>query len=236
MKKLLLLTLLVIFGMGHKAFAQAELRIDTAKKFKFQFYHPQGISANKNVYVSFFLINTGKSPSDSNFKMTVHMRINTSFVDSFEFLVSKHIKPYKTDSDVYKANAVFTLDSHFVSPKSGAPVVIVIWPTGNGLKATSILPFTDTLKFTYTTIEPANDAASYVKIYPNPAQDVIHLDIQKQGITLKGIELNDMSGRCVINSITQENTLDVGNLPKGIYILNLRFSDGSTGRYKLTRN
>jgi len=56
------------------------------------------------------------------------------------------------------------------------------------------------------------------KIYPNPANDRIYFDTN---IELKVIQLIDVSGRIVKTIIPKSNVLDVKELKKGIYFLQL---------------
>ena len=64
-------------------------------------------------------------------------------------------------------------------------------------------------------------ANTTVKIYPNPASEIINVDV-KGDLSLK-ISLFDFGGK-LINSITNTNQLEVNSIPSGIYFLKLKDS------------
>lgn len=63
------------------------------------------------------------------------------------------------------------------------------------------------------------------EVYPNPATDMVHIKCLDQ----RRIELHDLSGKLLKewNTGTQTNssTINIGNLPQGIYILKIRTTD-----------
>lgn len=70
-------------------------------------------------------------------------------------------------------------------------------------------------------IEDVSDAAG-ITVFPNPATDV--LNIHSQTLKILSATLTDSSGRTVVsNKIdTQNAKINVGHLPKGVYILTLK--------------
>lgn len=64
-----------------------------------------------------------------------------------------------------------------------------------------------------------------LRIYPNPARDVIHLMIDGEHI-LKETMMYNQSGQIVLHLKGKMNEIDVSTLPSGIYILEARLEDG----------
>jgi len=66
---------------------------------------------------------------------------------------------------------------------------------------------------------------SSIKIYPNPANDFIHIETELNTI----IELTDINGK-ILETIRTENSvseLNISNLTNGIYLLNVKDSEGT---------
>lgn len=92
-----------------------------------------------------------------------------------------------------------------------------------------------------TSVPKIESSVAQVKIYPNPASEVIHFDItpnnsnsphygsaQRSGLTYK-LELYDMLGRLVLKQSLQpfENEIDVSKLKTGVYNYRLNETWGS---------
>ena len=69
-----------------------------------------------------------------------------------------------------------------------------------------------------------------VKIYPNPAKDFINITSKQQ---INSVEILDQSGKRISES--KELKINVSNLSKGIYILKIKFSNGSSSIQKLIK-
>lgn len=78
-----------------------------------------------------------------------------------------------------------------------------------------------------------NNSSSEFSIYPNPSSDFINF----KGNFSKTIEYSiaDVSGRTFLKSTTTGNQLDVRNLSKGVYILNLKI-ENQTKTFKFIKN
>lgn len=77
----------------------------------------------------------------------------------------------------------------------------------------------------FTGIEKAHEAS--VKYYPNPVEDVLNLELEGFKAEPMTIRIMDMQGRVVATEIVQNGngeliTLNVGQLTKGSYILNIQ--------------
>jgi hypothetical protein len=72
--------------------------------------------------------------------------------------------------------------------------------------------------------------AAEVKVYPNPANDKVHVE----GEGIESVALFDLLGNCLRNmDFSTSNTLNVSGLSKGIYVLMLTTQDGRIGYQKL---
>jgi hypothetical protein len=74
-----------------------------------------------------------------------------------------------------------------------------------------------------TTGIPSNESAPDVKIYPNPAGDVIHASA---GFKIASIEVLDFTGRILFE--TENSDLDVSGLSPGIYFVRVTGANGET--------
>jgi photosystem II stability/assembly factor-like uncharacterized protein len=66
-----------------------------------------------------------------------------------------------------------------------------------------------------------------VNTFPNPTADVLNFSLSAENLLGASLDVWDMKGRKIITKPTIENTsLDVADLPKGIYILNIQLKNG----------
>jgi len=71
-------------------------------------------------------------------------------------------------------------------------------------------------------------------VYPNPASDKIHIRTDKSG-AIK-IEVSDFSGVPVIQSLlVNKKTLDIFDLPSGVYFVRLERDDGKIQTTRLVK-
>lgn len=75
-----------------------------------------------------------------------------------------------------------------------------------------------------------NFSEKSVRIYPNPAKDFINIASIKE---INSIEILDQSGKRI--SEFKELKFNVSQLPKGIYILKIKFSNGNSSIQKLIK-
>lgn len=76
----------------------------------------------------------------------------------------------------------------------------------------------------------SNLSKNNVKIYPNPAKDFINITSQKE---INSVEILDQSGKRISES--KELKINVSKLPKGVYILKIKFLNGSSSIQKLIK-
>ncbi len=67
-----------------------------------------------------------------------------------------------------------------------------------------------------------NQAENNFKLYPNPADNYVHLDIKASSYY---VQITDMTGRVVVAKNMNTNTLDISTLQKGVYLLRVFFDN-----------
>ena len=65
-----------------------------------------------------------------------------------------------------------------------------------------------------------------IKLYPNPVQNELTIELL-EAITLDKISITDLSGKKLIEKITDFNTLNVASLAQGIYLLEIFSKEGN---------
>ena len=88
-----------------------------------------------------------------------------------------------------------------------------------------------------------------IKTYPNPATDVLNIEVSDNGFEIQEVRITDMLGRAtkpiplqkgVSQSVQQSgrgisSAYDIQSLPTGIYILTVQFEDGTTSSLKFVK-
>ncbi len=112
--------------------------------------------------------------------------------------------------------------------------VIVIWPVfSTGGFSMDTIRDTVYINAGFAGISKL-DVNSLFNIYPNPAQNV--LTIRNESATgerlVQEIRILDLQGK-QIALFLKRDIIDVGNLPKGFYLVEVLFNNGTVGRRKL---
>ena len=116
------------------------------------------------------------------------------------------------------------------------PVAGTLMPQGVhiiSLSTQDISGFTAECEFTLTVIDNLGSqnttALRAIKVYPNPANDVITLS-NPQNINLRSVSIYDMTGRLIITkdlqAASQQNTIDISALQSGNYLLFIKSTYG----------
>jgi beta-glucanase (GH16 family) len=74
-----------------------------------------------------------------------------------------------------------------------------------------------------------------ISVYPIPSEDIVHIGSKSK---ISGYTLSDLKGRNIFNSgNTNQNNINIhiGKQPPGIYLLQVRTSDGSSHFKKLVK-
>ncbi len=64
--------------------------------------------------------------------------------------------------------------------------------------------------------------ADNLKLYPNPANGIVHLDIKANSYDVR---ISDMTGKVVMEKKTSSKNLDIGTLKKGVYLLQVFYDN-----------
>jgi hypothetical protein len=109
--------------------------------------------------------------------------------------------------------------------------VIVVWPVFR----TGTVTATDTVKGSLTiykkrSIQKLNFGGLF-DLYPNPSRDCISI-VPQTGFEIGSCRICSMDGS-LIRAFGDEKVLNLADLPRGIYLVELYFLDGSVGRQKL---
>ena len=114
--------------------------------------------------------------------------------------------------------------------------IVVVWPTGgSNLTNTKVIQgVNDTFNVNLAGIAPSLNYDNYVKFYPNPFTDWIRIQKLNPDLKIAQIKISDVSGRALLVKNEDVDYLSLPNLPKGMYFLDIKYTDGNTSRFKLT--
>ena len=120
-----------------------------------------------------------------------------------------------------------------VPPFKIGPDIIVIWPVMGGV-ITNDSGFVSTHITDQTAVLYISNDKKIV-IYPNPVVDELKIKQENSpGNIVASVRIRDLSGR-LIKELYNKDIIPVGEYEKGIYILDISFKDGSSGRYKVIK-
>ncbi len=158
-------------------------------------------------------------------------------------------KAYKNDTTVYSVigteNSTFTWTASGGNIQSGqnTNTVVVLWSTGNNgvvqvsekglngcVAATKTLP----VGIWNTSVNSIKNESEFV-IYPNPANNFIQLKYIGKALSNVEVKIFDILGKNVLTknvNLTQsdEQTIDISSLPKGIYVIKILGNDFSSSK------
>lgn len=76
-----------------------------------------------------------------------------------------------------------------------------------------------------TTLSDNNVVLKDFKMYPNPVEDVLHFSLKNN--TIEQLKLVDVQGRVIIETSKSTEQLNVSKIPTGLYLLQIKTSNGS---------
>ena len=97
-------------------------------------------------------------------------------------------------------------------------------------------PFAETAPKTtlIVLIESLQSTTRNVSIYPNPAENILHIELdEKQPEAVRYELFNPYSQRVATGELTEKCSLDVSKLSKNVYFLHLHYPDGSVERRQI---
>ena len=94
-------------------------------------------------------------------------------------------------------------------------------------------------KLTDSTLGVEENQLNVISIFPNPANNELHLDFSKTTLTVSDIIIYNTQGKAVKTVTRNDDTIQnikVSDLSKGIYILKMNSADGNSSTQKLVIN
>ena len=136
----------------------------------------------------------------------------------------QQVDNFSTDNCQLPSPLVFTLSQTQFGVNDAGPNPVVLTATdGSGN--------TDTCSAVITVIDPNVSlldgvGAGWLKVFPNPVNDVLHIQLQSESDWLQSVEVFDLTGRKVMNhqptnSLIRDLQLEMGHLPGGTYYVSL---------------
>ena len=108
---------------------------------------------------------------------------------------------------------------HFINPSIG----YAVGNAGTILRRTEIIAVDD-----LNTNQP-------LKIYPNPSNNLINLSLPDADIAITNIQVLDINGKEVMKRTISEHTVEISQLPQGLYFLKCYTGNEVYGVYKFTK-
>lgn len=72
-----------------------------------------------------------------------------------------------------------------------------------------------------------------VSIYPNPTQTTLNFRYGEDLNLLEGVRIINLQGQSLFESSSMVETVDLSQMPRGIYLVTISYTDGMKGTYKL---
>jgi hypothetical protein len=126
---------------------------------------------------------------------------------------------------------------------NGGNNIVVAWPTGTvadnkagvyckdstkNLIGRIVLKGLDDIKESSTDFDP-------VSVYPNPAGQTLQVALKNESIKIRSLTIFDLKGQKVYSSDSNLNSIDIGGLHTGIYILQVQSGDNRIAKYKFMK-
>ncbi len=98
--------------------------------------------------------------------------------------------------------------------------------------------FSDDVMFSVNsdnTLSIDDQFADLISIFPNPTKSIVNISVSNEH-QIKDLKLYDLLGKSYLFKTDSETFLDMGNLSKGVYILELIFENGKKMTQKIIKN
>lgn len=118
---------------------------------------------------------------------------------------------------------------------SGGENIITVWPH-SGSEAQ--IPDTTTIQvwiLNITSRPEPQPIENRVSVFPNPVSDLLKLNWKNSGQSLEYVRLTNLSGQEIFSSDIQVAEVPVGHLPPGLYLLEINYSDGLRGFFRISK-
>lgn len=80
----------------------------------------------------------------------------------------------------------------------------------------------------YWTVGTANHKPSELRVFPNPVQDILYIQIPDSIIGTYEIVITDLSGRVLFNKSGTMNHVDTSSFPRGTYLITIKSTEFET--------
>jgi len=85
----------------------------------------------------------------------------------------------------------------------------------------------------YTEVaESLKTANTNLVVYPNPANEILNISSEKP---IRAIKISNLTGQLVYNRSANEHQVNISNLDKGIYVIEVQFTDLTVGRSRFCK-
>ena len=131
-----------------------------------------------------------------------------------------------------------TLNTHFgIGQATAIEKIIIRWPSGvvDTITGPAINQSITVVEGSTVLAVNAVEVAAFA-IYPNPANDVINVQLSKNTATIKNAEIYDLAGRLVLSPEMTNHMISVKPLSTGSYILLLKDVSGKMHTQKFIKN
>lgn len=119
-----------------------------------------------------------------------------------------------------------TLNAHFgIGTETAITQIIIRWPSGIVDTITNPTSNQSINVIEGATLSVESFTNSEFSIYPNPTKDILNIKL-KNNSTAKLVQVFDLTGRMILESEVNNQTVSVESLSTGTYILLLRDQDG----------
>lgn len=130
-----------------------------------------------------------------------------------------------------------TLNTHFgIGQAATITKVIVKWPSGTVDVINNVTPDSTlfVLEGSFLKVDEIQNNKGLFTVYPNPADDMINFNTKSDFIPIEAT-IYDVSGKMVLKTKLEKNSIAVGHLKSGVYILGLKDKFGNNYSQKVIK-
>jgi hypothetical protein len=82
-----------------------------------------------------------------------------------------------------------------------------------------------------TSVKEIANLSTFLSVYPNPASDVLNINLDAAAGNIATYQVMDVTGRLLLNGNAENNafSLNVDGINPGLYFVNISLKDGSVG-------
>jgi hypothetical protein len=130
-------------------------------------------------------------------------------------------------------------DTYF---RNGSNNLIVIWPTG-AKSGNTMMGSSDSIHYPknitisgLTGVEGDKNAFNPVRIFPNPANNILNIELTDPALKPQQVRVLDLSGKELLRTKENLDRIDVSLLKSGTYFLEIYFRDQRKATYSFIIN